>query len=330
MIGMIAGILFWLVCVPFFSGLLPTRFWPKERQSFGLIFCNGYLTQIALFEIIYIIFVLLGSDSARWLGVVYAIFSVLYAFLSGWFGRESLKQGKLILINEKWSVFTVLFLLSVLGQMVLRFLQRVSDGDDAHFVATVTLTSQSVLMNTIQPYTGNYTPVLDLRHVFSGMPVYMGMLSRFTGVHASVLTHCCMACIILILHYCLIYETAKVLFERHPEGAGLFACMASLINIFGYVSLYTPQTFLLTRTWQGKTILANIALPFVFLLLLEMYRCKEKKAKVGWSVLVFLTACVFALACASTGVVLMAVVTFVYIAFLFVPVSDRKKYQQET
>ena len=34
-----------------------------------------------------------------------------------------------------------------------------------------------------------------------------------------------------------------------------------LFWIFGNVSIYTPETFLLTRTWQGKSVLANLLIP---------------------------------------------------------------------
>ncbi len=39
----------------------------------------------------------------------------------------------------------------------------------------------------------------------------------------------------------------------------------ALLQMFGYVSMYTSETFFLTRTWQGKSLIANFVLPTLFL-----------------------------------------------------------------
>ena len=62
-----------------------------------------------------------------------------------------------------------------------------------------------------------------------------------------------------------------------------------LFQIFGNVSIYTNETFFLTRTWQGKSVAGSLVIPAFFWLLLLIYdgREKEKRADAGlWLLLV--------------------------------------------
>ena len=47
--------------------------------------------------------------------------------------------------------------------------------------------------------------------------------------------------------------------------------------MFGGQSICTAENFLLVRTAQGKAVLANIVIPFVFLLLLLLFEILERK-----------------------------------------------------
>ena len=45
----------------------------------------------------------------------------------------------------------------------------------------------------------------------------------------------------------------------------------NVLFMFGNVSLSTPATFLLMRSWQGKALFSNLALPMIFWLFLLMF-----------------------------------------------------------
>ena len=51
--------------------------------------------------------------------------------------------------------------------------------------------------------------------------------------------------------------------------------------IFGGQSLYTAENFLLVRTAQGKAVLADIIIPFTFLLLLTLFERLQEKEQPG-------------------------------------------------
>lgn len=331
MILSILGIILFMICVPFCAGLLPTRMLSKERRSYGFVFVNGYICSIVVFEVLYLCFVFAGSTSVKLLTPVYAVVMLLYAVVSAVFGGRIIKDCERNRKDNKITFFMVLFLVFVAGQFAMRLLQQVSDGDDAFFVATANISAQSGYMNYIQPYTGIVTQAVDKRHVLSGLPVWIAVLSRLTGVHASVMAHCIIGIVVLILHYCIVYETAALLFGEKKEPLGIFCFTAALFNVFGNVSLYTPQTFLMTRTWQGKTMLANLAIPLCFLLLLMLYRNRKKAESIWGSVVMLCITAFFALTCATSGVMIMVPVPLLAIVILlFTQKADAGDSPKET
>ena len=105
---------------------------------------------------------------------------------------------------------------------------------------------------------------------------------------------------------------------------GTAMAMTALLQIFGNVSIYTPETFLMMRTWQGKAILAAILLPATFLALVniaEKYAdgshgaragesttdgsvmtAGEKAAEEGWKAELKFAYAALALLCAASGI----------------------------
>ena len=102
---------------------------------------------------------------------------------------------------------------------------------------------------------------------------------------------------------------------------GTAMAMTALLQIFGNVSIYTPETFLMMRTWQGKAILAAILLPATFLALVnvaEKYAdgaragenttdgsaltAGEEEAEEGWKAELKFAYAALALLCAASGI----------------------------
>jgi hypothetical protein len=59
----------------------------------------------------------------------------------------------------------------------------------------------------------------------------------------------------------------------HPDketAVYLFTAMVAFLDLFYNVSVYTSQTFLFVRTWHGKSIFANVIVPYVLLLMIVL------------------------------------------------------------
>ena len=86
---------------------------------------------------------------------------------------------------------------------------------------------------------------------------------------------------------------------------------------YGNVSLYTAETFIMTRTWQGKGLMAGIVLPALFLCI--MYLASDKVTKGVW----LLFVCVIVSAVFATSIAFMLVPTVVGLAAIMIAL--RKK-----
>lgn len=275
-------VLLWLLVIPFGCGLWITGKLPKEHHRTEVVFLNGYLIMIALFQCIYLCLVAAGSTSFKLLTWIFSVIIVIFFAVSVGLGRAVIKECLSSVKNKDALGLKVVFGLIVLTQLVMRLLQQVSDGDDAFYIATAAISVSNGTMNYVQPYTGFVTNDLDLRHAFSAAPIWLAFLSKVTMVHPAIMAHSILSLMLIILHYFVILGIGNVLFREKKNEKYLFASLVGIFNVYGYVSIYTAQTFLLTRTWQGKSIFANLFLPLLLMLLLWFGENKKKEKMPDW------------------------------------------------
>ena len=307
---------FWLLMIPFGCGVFLTKKMPREQHSLGNIFLNGYLVMIALFQCVYLCFVLLKSTDFNLLSIVFGITVVIFALCSTWLGRDIVVPCVKCLKNKDALLLKTVFAVIVAAQLVMRLMQQIYDGDDAFYIATATASYASGTMNRIQPYTGFVTENLDMRHALAGAPIWLAFLSKVTMIHPAIMGHSVLSLIMIVLHYLVILGSGSVLFKEKKQEKYLFASLVGFFNIYGYVSIYTAQTFFLTRTWQGKSIFANLFLPVLLLLLLRIGEIKQKE-KVSNLYYIWAAIILFGAVSMTTMGVLIAPVLFMFgIAFL--------------
>ncbi len=84
----------------------------------------------------------------------------------------------------------------------------------------------------------------------------------------------------------------------------------AMFQIFGNVSIYTNETFFLTRTWQGKAVAGSLVIPAVLWLFLLL--CSERKQEKGANAglwLLFVCVNMTAGICSSIAVFLVSILT---------------------
>ena len=89
-----------------------------------------------------------------------------------------------------------------------------------------------------------------------------------------------MAVINVLMINFLVYQIGKKLFDQNVKKADLFVIFVCLLQLFSY-SLYTSGTFQLTRCYEGKALLANVAIPAAFLASLGLWLDKNTKNAYG-------------------------------------------------
>ena len=171
-----------------------------------------------------------------------------------------------------WGIFFALLAF----QMVMAVLMASFDGDDAYYVVESLLAQQADVMNTILPYTGISTS-LDIRHALAVITMWIAFIAKVSGVHATIVSHTVIPLIVIPLVYLVYVEIGKSLFRKKQEFVPVFMIIVSFLLMFGNVSIHTPATFFLMRTWQGKAIVSNLVFPLIFWIFLEMMEKKEDK-----------------------------------------------------
>lgn len=345
----VVSLLFWLVVIPFCIGLIPVNFISPRRRNPGLLFLAGYFCMWALFALAAIPAVLwVEYDNFKVASAVFTVLSILCAILgiilwyrnraSGeesllgvglqndmdvikWAGLKGLLKSMLRAERIEWLLFFLL-----LGFQLYKAAAFTSfDGDDAYYVVESLLAQEADTMYRILPYTGGSTG-LDVRHVLAVFPMWVAFVAVKAGIHATIVSHVVMPFVLILLPYLLYYEIGKNLFcsEKageaknnaasdsllHRENLPVFMVIMSLFQIFGNVSIYTNETFFLTRTWQGKAVAGSLVIPAVLWLFLLLCgeREQKKKADAGlW--LLFVCVNMTAGICSSIAVFLVSILT---------------------
>ena len=328
------SLLFWLVVIPFCIGLIPVNFISPRRRTPGLLFLAGYFCMWALFALAAIPAVLwVEYDNFTVASAVFTVLSISCAILGlflwyrnraadkesllgaksrndtyviKWAGLKNMLKGMLRAERIEWLLFFLL-----LGFQLYKAAAFASfDGDDAYYVVESLLAQETGTMYRILPYTGGSTG-LDVRHILAVFPMWVAFVAVKAGIHATIVSHMVMPFALIPLSYLLYYELGKHLFRgESAENLPVFMVIMSLFQIFGNVSIYTNETFFLTRTWQGKAVAGSLVIPAILwlFLLLNEEREQEKKADAGlW--LLFVCVNMTVGICSSIAVFLVSILT---------------------
>lgn len=326
--------IFWLLIIPFGIGLLPAALLPEKDRSAGTVFLAGYLFYFALFELIgipvvifkvyhgYSLLVLLFAVATVVLavsGVMYTCFASKKNYRLSLVSKDRMKGSSL---EDK--LFWLLFLVILAFQMYMSFTMASFDGDDSYYVVQGVIAQQKDTLYRIDPNTGISFP-LDARHALALIPIWEAFIGTMGGVHATVVAHSIVPSVLLCLTYLVYYKIGQKLFDGKKDRLPVFMVLMALFQLFGNVSIYTNETFLLTRTWQGKSVAGNLILPAVFWVFFCLFEARDEARKkteeMGYWMM--LTAINLAAGVSSSLAVMLSALLVVGLAFLFA-VKERK------
>ncbi len=309
------GMLMLLVlAVPFFLGMIPVSYTGKQHQTPAFVWLSGWLVMFTVFELVGIPFILLQKKYST-LVLVYSIVIGCLVIISLFVGRGLWKklfsfwgQRK----KNKWSIIGWIVFGALLAfQVYMAVFYEYYDGDDAYYLAVPVLSDAFDTMYLRDCYTG-YNYDLDIRHAMSPVPIFIGWLSKLSGIHPTIIAHSVLSVAWLLLMYSVYAEMSKLLFKKKEQYRSLFMCLLALWYLFGNVTISTAETFIMTRTWQGKALFAGVLLPCIYLCFLMLVEKRETKG--AWLLLVMLgISSVFA-----TSVAFMLVPTMYGLGSVFI------------
>ena len=345
----ILQLILWLLVVPFMVGILFNFILPEMRRTVGITFILGYLIYMAVFEVaaiaamtnavysaftycrrsfIVAITVLAVLGVARAVKVLRAgrweLLSLfpgeahadVYTLMNPRSDLEAYKAHYSLESRVYWGIFIAIMIF----QMVMSVVMASFDGDDAYFVVESLLAQEVDVMNTILPYTGTST-ALDIRHALAVITMWDAFIAKMSGIHATIVAHSVIPLFVIPLVYLVYIEIARILFRSRQQVIPVFMIIVSFLLMFGNVSIYTPATFFLMRTWQGKALVANLVFPmiiWIFLWMFEDLKSPERMSfRPGWIMLGLIN--MLSGACSSMGVIfgsaLVGLLTLVLLVF---------------
>ena len=298
-IGAILGLILWMLIIPFCAGLLFNFILPRARRTVGITFILGYLVYMAVFEVVAIACMTRVTYSAFvYCRRIFVVIAAILAILGIARSFIKLKNGERTYLDlfpgeahadvfdlmsprsnpgfykldypKESIVYWGIFFAILVFQMVMAVVMASFDGDDAYYVVESLLAQQADVMNTILPYTGTST-YLDIRHALAVITMWIAFVAKESGIHATILSHSIMPLFFIPLVYLVYVEIGRVLFRQRQQVIPVFMIIVSFLLMFGNVSIYTPATFFLMRTWQGKAIVANLVFPMIFWIFLWMF-----------------------------------------------------------
>lgn len=166
----------------------------------------------------------------------------------------------------------------LLVQLILAGLMAYEEGDDAFYVAISTITESSNSMYKILPYTGGTTG-MDARHGLAPLPVWVAYLARLSGMRTVTVAQVALPMVLIVMSYAIYYLLGRRLFPDRGRKLPLFMLFLQVLVLFGGYSTYSAENFMLVRTAQGKSVLANIVIPYLLLLFLSMLEKLQTEGK---------------------------------------------------
>ena len=321
-------ILFTLVLpVPFFLGMIPVKYMNSLQRTPAMTYVCGWFVSFFLFELTAVPFILLEKSFTS-LVCTYTVLTGVVFVCSVWasgtvwadFARNIKGAfSQPFLVKLGW-----LFAYLLIGvQLYMALFYEYYDGDDAYYIATSVLTDTFDTMYLRDAYTGYIYP-LDARHALSPTPIYQAWLSRLCGIHPAVIAHSVLSVVWLVFMYCIYGQIgSRLLPITKKEGRKksnfrpVFLIFIAVWMAFGNISLYTSETFAMTRTWQGKGLMAGMVLPALLLCLMNL--AWDNVSPGAW----MLYECVLVSAVFATSISFMLVPTIVGVAAVLIGIKKK-------
>ena len=310
---------FWMFVIPIILGLGILKLDKKGNKNVCLALVLGLFVELLLFEILSIpmtflkcTFTLLKNSWA--VGII-----ILTAISIG----INIKTFKEIAVQnyEEFKklpkILTVIFLVLLLIQCYVPFKYMHEDYDDSNFVAKATI---AIDTNSLFVYddAGNEYKEFPTRTVLSQFPHYTAVIGELSGTHPTIVAHTIFPVIFVVIAYAFYYVLGMTLFKKDQTKTLVFLNILAVIFIYGDYSRYTNFVRLLYRVWQGKSILANVTLPFIWYVFME-YIGKENSI-FGWIILFI--ALGGSIALSSMALVLPVITTL--ILMVIYAIKDKK------
>ena len=271
----IVRLIFFMFIVPMCIGQLFKFILKIELRTLGSTFLLGFFIYSGIVQIISVLCIMTIASKSNAFEICFkgCLLAVLLFAVAGCFrfDKKMMKKPDIKSLSMDTKIFYGIFFALVVFQMLMAVATRIFDGDNSYYVTQSVIAQKMGAMYTVDPNKGGSIPV-DGRHALAAIPMWIAFIAKAAGVHSTIVAYTVWPILVIPLVYFIYHEIAKVLFADNTSMRPIFMIMVNMLMIFGNISIYTPATFFLMRTWQGKSMLTSIAFPAILLIFLWMFK----------------------------------------------------------
>ncbi len=307
-----AALLF-MIILPTIGGI-PVCALIKTRYTIPSAFMLGILTEFAFCQLVFVPLVLMRVSFAASANV-FLLFVIVMA-LGGaylYWIYHTYSRKKRTPAPPGWSVADAVVFVGMIALILFILYNTIvlqhTDDDDSRFVVNAVDMIRTNKLFLTDPATGkslSYWKGELSKDVTSPWAIYPACIARWTGVRAVAAFHSLIPVEVVILASFVYYALAERLFPGERMSKSMFVIFLWMVNMYGYYSLYCSETFLMTRGWQGKSIVAGVGIPAMIALFLDVYHDATKRATYVLLMMLNLAMCFLS----GMGIIISAIMVF--------------------
>lgn len=204
----------------------------------------------------------LKAVGAIWIGTVIGILALIVYYLHQEI-IEDLKQRVLSLRQHKWSALLALAVILIALIYVETQRQAGSPWDNSYYLGEVNTSVYEGVTETVAAIDGTEMTSFSPLYVMETYLMHSAVICTITGIPAAVEVRTVMTAVVILVFFALVWDIGKKLFGKEYWKSAVLFLVVLLVYLFSD-SYYWPGTFFLIRTYEGKTILANLFVPAAF------------------------------------------------------------------
>ena len=177
-------------------------------------------------------------------------------------------------------VASVIIFAIILVQLILVTCTYNFTLDAAYYVSNVTTSLQTDMINVYDPFTGAWQDHYEVRYLFATYSINDAVMCRVFSIPALIQTKLTMSGVVIILVNILYVMIAKCLFKEEKTrisselSSAIMVAVMFVVNLM-FFTIFTSSLFLLTRTYEGKTIIGNLSITAIFYIFMLMVNDEE-------------------------------------------------------
>lgn len=302
-----------LIIFYLFGALILRR--KNEEANEGLCLIVGFFAYYALFMIVCFPFMIkyrpLTWFMTAWIPVI-SIILILSLILNG--KRIALMTKRASDFIRENKIVTAVIVLVILLQVILVTCTYNFTLDAAYYVANVTTTLDTNMMNVYDPFTGAWQDHYEVRYLFATYSINDAFMCKLLHIPALIQTKLTMSGVVIIIVNILYMMIAGCLFKDNSKGIAVMITMMFLVNLMFY-TIFTSSLFLFTRTYEGKTVIGNLSILAIFYIFMKMIN--DEQIPLPWLSMFIIS--VGSMTISSSGNMLIpATLSVLFVPYMFV------------